>query len=48
MGLSVPVGVTLLHDLKNEGIGVDDTKCRQIDICGELLKLKSVGDNRFM
>ena len=48
MGLSVPVGVMLLQDLKNVGIGVDDTKCRQIDICGELLKLKSVGDNRFM
>lgn len=47
MGLSVPIGVTLLRDLKNEGIDVDVTKCRQIDICGELLKLKSVGNRRL-
>lgn len=40
MGLSVPVGIMLLNDLKNAGIDVDVTKCRQIDICGELLKLK--------
>lgn len=40
MGLSVPVGITLLHDLKNAGMDVDVTKCRQIDIYGELLKLK--------
>ncbi len=40
MGLSVPVGITLLHDLKNVGADVDVTKSRQIDIYGELLKLK--------
>ncbi|MGN0153094.1 MAG: energy-coupling factor transporter ATPase [Lachnospiraceae bacterium] len=41
MGLSVPVGIKILHDLKNAGVGVDITKCRQIDICGELLKMKA-------
>lgn len=41
MGLAVPLGVRILHDLKNVGVSVDVTKCRQMDICGELLKLKN-------
>ena len=40
MGLSIPIGITLLHDLKNMGMAMDITKCRQLDIYGELLKLK--------
>lgn len=40
MGLSVPAGIKLLYDLKSAGVNVDVTKCRQIDIYGELLKLK--------
>lgn len=40
MGLSVPLGMKILHDLKNEGVDVDVTKHRKMDICGELLKLK--------
>ncbi|MCM1158406.1 MAG: energy-coupling factor transporter ATPase [Bacteroidales bacterium] len=40
LGLSVPVGISLLNGLKNAGIDVDITKVRQVDICGELLKLK--------
>lgn len=40
MGLSVPTGIALLQDLKNVGLDMDVTKCRQIDIYGELLKLK--------
>lgn len=40
MGLSVPLGMKILHDLKNVGVDVDATKHRKMDICGELLKLK--------
>ena len=40
MGLDVPVGMKILHGLKNVGIDVDTANCRQADICGELLKLK--------
>lgn len=40
MGLDVPVGIKILHGLKNAGIDVDTVNCRQADICGELLKLK--------
>lgn len=40
MGLDVPVGMKILHGLKNVGIDVDITNCRRADICGELLKLK--------
>lgn len=42
MSLSVPIGVTLLNDLKNVGVGVDITKHKQFDIYGELLNLKDV------
>lgn len=38
-GLSVPVGMKILHALKNAGIDVDITKHTQMDVCGELLKL---------
>ena len=40
IGLDVPVGMKILHNLENQGIDVDITNCRQADICGELLKLK--------
>lgn len=40
IGLDVPVGMKILHGLKNVGIDVDITNCRRADICGELLKLK--------
>lgn len=40
IGLDVPVGIKILHGLKNVGIDVNATNCRQADICGELLKLK--------
>ena len=42
IGLFVPIGVTLLNDLKNVGIDVDTTKHKQFDIYGELLNLKDV------
>ena len=41
IGLDVPVGLKILYDLKNVGLDVDTTNCRQVDICGELLKLKA-------
>lgn len=41
MGLSIPVGITLLHGLKNAGVDVDVTRCTTLDICGELLKLRA-------
>lgn len=44
MGLAVPIGIALLHSLKNTGMDVDITKCRQLDICGELLKLTEYPD----
>ena len=44
MGLSVPLGMKILHDLKNEGVDVDATKHRKMDICGELLKLKDINE----
>ena len=40
MGLSVPVGMKILYDLKNAGLDVDVRVHKQMDICGELLKLK--------
>ena len=40
IGLTVPVGIQLLHDLKDFGLDVDVTRFRMIDICGELMKLK--------
>lgn len=40
-GLLVPVGIKSLYSLKKAGMDVDLTKTKQIDICGELLKLKS-------
>lgn len=42
IGLSVPIGVTLLNDLKNVGVDVDAAKHKQFDIYGELLNLKDV------
>lgn len=39
MGLEVPVGITLLQELKQAGLDVDITKYRQMDICEEILKL---------
>lgn len=39
-GLLVPVGIKLLYSLRQAGIDVDITKTKQIDICGELLKLR--------
>lgn len=41
IGLSVPMGMKILYDLKNAGISVDVSMHKQIDICGELLKLKN-------
>ena len=40
IGLSVPIGMELLHSLKDAGINVNITKHKKMDICGELLKLK--------
>lgn len=40
IGLDAPVGMKILHNLKNVGIDVDTTNCRRVDICGELLKLR--------
>lgn len=45
MGLEVPFGVGILHDLKNVGIDVDTHVYRRMDICGELLKLKDIEDS---
>lgn len=39
MGLLVPDGIAILQELYAAGIDVDRTKYRQIDICGELMKL---------
>jgi energy-coupling factor transport system ATP-binding protein len=39
MGLEVPFGVKMLHDLKNVKKELDVRKCRRLDICGELMKL---------
>ena len=39
IGLSVPQGIELLHFLKAAGMNVYITKYRQMEICGELLKL---------
>ncbi len=39
IGLAVPTGITLLHDLKKEGFDVDTTKYRKKDIYKELTKL---------
>lgn len=39
-GLLVPVGIKLLYSLRQAGVDVDITKTKQIDICGELLKLR--------
>lgn len=40
LGLTVPLGIRLMHDLKSVGIQVDVSKCRMVDICGELIRLK--------
>lgn len=37
IGLAVPLGIRLLHDLKKEGFNVDASKCRMADICGEFM-----------
>lgn len=37
LGLTVPLGIKLLHDLKKAGVNVDISKCRMADICGELM-----------
>ena len=42
MGLSVPVGMKILYDLKNVGLDIDVRVHKQMDICGELLKLKNL------
>lgn len=42
MGLTVPVGITLLQALKQAGLEVDITKHRHVDICEELMKLKEI------
>lgn len=39
-GLLVPVGIKCLYNLKKAGINVDVTRTKQLDICGELLKIK--------
>lgn len=36
LGLDVPIGIKMLHGLKNVGIGVDVKKIKQKDICNEL------------
>lgn len=41
LGLTVPMGIKLLHDLKNAGIYVDTSKCRMADICGEFMILQN-------
>lgn len=41
LGLEIPVGISLLQDLYKAGYDVDISKCKAIDICGELLKLKN-------
>lgn len=40
LGLLVPLGIRLMHDLKNAGIHVDISKCKMMDICGELISVK--------
>ncbi len=41
LSLNIPVGISLLQALYTAGFDVDRYKCRTIDICGELLKLKN-------
>lgn len=41
-GLLVPIGIKMLYSLKQVGFDVDVTKTKQMDICGELLKLKEI------
>lgn len=41
MGLEVPMGMKILKDLKNVIPDLDMTVCRQMDICGEFMKLKA-------
>ena len=40
LGLLVPLGIKLLHDLERIGSHVDTTKCRLADICMELMALQ--------
>lgn len=40
-GLLVPIGIKMLYSLNKAGIPLDVTKTKQIDVCGELLKLKT-------
>lgn len=41
IGLEVPVGVSIIHELKKAGFNVDMEACKSADVCGELLKLKN-------
>lgn len=40
IGLEVPIGISLLHKLKENGFQLDLNKYRRIDICSELLKIR--------
>ena len=40
-GLLVPVGIRMMYGLKKVGVALDMTKTSQVDICGELLKLRT-------
>lgn len=39
-GLLVPIGIKMLYGLKRAGVDVDMTRTTQMEICGELIKLK--------
>lgn len=39
-GLLAPIGIKMLYSLKQAGVDVDITKTKQVDICGELLKMR--------
>lgn len=41
IGLEVPVGVSIIHELKKAGFHVNLEACKSEDVCQELLKLKS-------
>jgi energy-coupling factor transport system ATP-binding protein len=39
-GLLVPIGMKIMYGLKKKGVHLDMTKTTQMEICGELLKLR--------
>lgn len=41
-GLIAPIGMKILYGLKKAGVPVDLSQTRQMDICGELLKLREM------